>query len=281
MTDDRERVFRRERAHLLAVAFRLLGSEADAQDAVQEAWLRYARADAAVIDDPAAWLVTVVTRLCLDVLRSARERPQETVERPAETAGPEAVALLADDVTGALVVVLDELTPPQRVAFVLHDVFGTPFDEVAHVLTTTPGSAKKLASRARARVRRPAGRGGADAATARRVVRAFLDAAQRGDVDGLVRVLHPDVTRTADPQVLRGGAAQRMRGAHPVATETRELRAVARRAELVTVGGWPAIAVRSGAGTPIVLVFLVDGERIAHVDVVADPCRRALLEVSS
>lgn len=301
---DRTAVFHHERPRLLAVAFRVLGSDADAQDVVQEAWIRYARADLGDVRNVPAWLTTVVTRLCLDVLRRAREDPQEPADLPLDPVpgaeGPEGAALLAGELTEAFVVVLDTLTPPQRVALVLHDVFGVPFDEVAHVLDTTPGAAKKLASRARGRVRRPAGARMATAAgpagpgaagsgaagpfergpgEARRVADAFLRAAQEGDVDFLVRLLDPGVTRTADPQALPPGAALRVTGAPAVIRETRALRDHARRARTATVDGRPGIAVRSGQGLRTALVLHVEAGRIVHYDVVADPRRLALLHV--
>ena len=280
---DRVAVFGRERPHLLAVAFRILGSDADAQDVVQEAWIRYAHVDLGHIQNMPAWLTTVVTRLCLDLLRRARECPHQPADLPAAPAGggdgPEQIALLAGELAEAFAIVLDELTPPQRVALILHDVFGTPFDEVARILGTTPASAKKLASRARGRVRRPAGAPAADPRTARRVVSAFLRAAQQGDVDGLVRLLHPAVTRTADPQALPPGAAQRVRGAQAVVTETRALQASAQRARVVTIDGWPGIAVMSEHDLRAALVFRVAGDRIAHYDVISDPQRLALLRI--
>jgi len=275
-------VFDRERSRMLAVAFRILGSDADAQDVVQEAWIRFAGTDLGQLQNAPAWLTTVVTRLCLDLLRRARECPRRPEDLPAADAGgggPEQVAVLAGELTEAFAIVLDELTPPQRVALILHDVFGMPFDEVARILGTTPESAKKLASRARGRVRRPAGPPAADPRTARRVVAAFLRAAQQGDVDGLVGLLHPAVTRTADPQALPAGAAQRVRGARAVAAETRLLRDTARQARMVTIGGLPGIAVMSGHEVRAALVFHVTGERIAHYDVVADPRRLALLRI--
>lgn len=280
---DQLAVFGRERSHLLAVAFRILGSDADAQDVVQEAWIRYARADPGHVQNVPAWLTTVVTRLCLDLLRRARECPLQPTDLPVTPTGggdsPEQVALLAGELTEALMVVLDELTPPQRVALILHDVFGTPFDEVAHILGTTPASARKLASRARGRVRRPASAPDADPRTARRVVSAFLRAAQLGDVDGLVRLLHPAVTRTADPQALPEGAAQRVRGAQAVVAETRALRANARQARVVAIDGQPGIAVMPDQGLRAALVFHIADDRIIHYDVIADPQRLALLHI--
>jgi RNA polymerase sigma-70 factor, ECF subfamily len=281
--DDRASTFARERPQLLAVAFRILGSEADAQDVVQDAWIRCAAADLTGVRNVAAWLTTVVTRLCLDLLRRSRERPCAPDELPeAGGAGrddPEGAALLAGELTAALVVLLDELTPQQRVALVLHDVFGSPFAEVGHVLGTSAGSAKKLASRARQRLRRSHPGPPVAAGPARAVVEAFLRAARGGDVDGLVAVLDPDVTRTADPQALAAGAALRVRGVRAVVAETRAMRARAGRARVVSIDGRPGIAVASAAGLHSALVVTVVGDRITHYDVVADPRRLALLHI--
>jgi RNA polymerase sigma factor (sigma-70 family) len=277
-------VFRAERPHLLAVAFRILGSDADAQDAVQETWIRFGRADIEHVRNLPAWLTTVVTRLCLDVLRRSREQPLEPAQLPkTPTRGepdPEESALLASELTTAFTVVLEELTPPQRVALILHDVFGMPFDEVAHVLGTTPGSAKKLASRARGRVRRhepvtPVG----EPAEARRVVGAFLRAAQQGDLDALVRLLDPGVTRTADPQALPAGAPQLVRGASAVVAETQALRANAQLAAPATIDGRPGIVVRTDHGVRTALVFEVRAGRIVHYDVISDPQRLRRLTI--
>lgn len=282
---DQAAVFDRERPHLLALAFRILGSEPDAEDVVQEAWLRFARTDAGDVRNVAAWLTTVVTRLCLDVLRRAREQPREpadlaTLSTAAGADGdPEDTALLAAELTDAFVVVMAELTPAQRVALVLHDVFGTPFDEVAHILGTTPGSAKKLASRARSSVRRELSTPVGDTRTARRVVTAFLRAAQQGDIEGLVAVLDPAVTRTADPQALRPGMAQRVTGADAVAAESRMFRSTALHGHLATIDGKPGIVVRTGDRVRVALVFGIEGARIVHYDVVADPRRLALLRI--
>lgn len=274
-----------ERPHLMAVAFRILGSEADAQDVVQEAWARYARSDIDDVRNLQAWLTTVVTRLCIDLLRRTREAPcpeEDLAGRHTEGEGPEEVALLAAELTEAFVVVLGRLSPEQRVALVLHDVFGTPFDEVARILATTPGSAKKLASRARGRVRAglsPEHRAAADVMAARGVVAAFLAAAQEGDLDGLVAVLHPEITRTADPQALPPGAPQRVAGIEAVAAGTRALQSRARSARLASIDGRPGIVI-SGAGEVVtaLVVHVADG-LVRHYDVVADPARLARLRI--
>jgi RNA polymerase sigma factor (sigma-70 family) len=280
---ERHMAFHSERVQLRSLAFRILNSESDAEDVVQEAWIRYERADPDEIRNPAAWLTTVTTRLCLDVLRRRREVPTEQVpsDGRSDGPGPEELVMLAGELTSAFAIVLEELTPPQRVAFVLHDVFGVPFDEVADVLATTTASAKKLASRARGRVRR--GRPGpSDGPTedARHIVEAFLHAARDGDTDRLVRLLDPDVVRTADPQALPDGAAQRVRGVQAVVAETRALQANARRARVATIDGWPGIVV-AGADAPLqaALVIHIAGDRVVHYDVIADPRRLALLHI--
>ncbi|HKY68415.1 MAG TPA: sigma-70 family RNA polymerase sigma factor, partial [Acidimicrobiales bacterium] len=242
MSDD-DRVaerFEAERPRLRAVAFRMLGSRSEADDAVQEAWLRLRRADAAAIGNLAGWLTTVVSRVCLDMLRSrrsGREAPfgllpgaesaegdelggaGERADDPAER------ALTADAVGRALLVVLDRLSPAERVAFVLHDLFAVPFDEIAPVVDRSPVTAKKLASRARHRVRGSgdASRGGeaADAAGHRKVVDAFLQATRDGDVAALLSLLAPDVVRRADEVAVPAGVPAVLRGARAVAEETK------------------------------------------------------------
>jgi RNA polymerase sigma-70 factor (ECF subfamily) len=229
-------------------------------------------------------LTTVTTRLCLDALRRRREVPTQQAPEPDgrwDGPGPEELVLLAGELTSAFAVVLEELTPPQRVAFVLHDVFGVPFDEVARILATTTASAKKLASRARGRIHR--GRpdpSNGSTEDARQVVEAFLRAARDGDTDHLVRLLDPDVVRTADPQALPAGAPQRVRGVRAVVAETRALRANTRGARVASVDGRPAIVV-AGAGGAVqaALVIHTAGGRIVHYDVVADPRRLALLHI--
>ena len=281
---DRTAAFERQRGHLRAVAFRLLGSDADADDAVQETWIRYQRADTGGVDNVPAWLTTVVTRLCIDFLRRRRDVPHEAADllsdRSVAQEEPEEVALLTSELAAAFSIVLDELTPPQRVALTLHDVFGHPFEEVAHVLGTSVDSAKKLASRARRRVRGRATASVSETAAAHRVVQAFLTAAQQGDTDELLRLLAPGVVRTADPQAVPAGTPLRVAGARAVVVETRALQANAQRAHFACVDGVPAIVVDAEHGLQAVLVFdLVDG-RIARYDVIADPRRLALLHIT-
>lgn len=279
---DTERVitFERERPHLLSVAFRILGSQPDAEDVVQEAWLRFCRADTRDVHNVSAWLTTVSTRLCVDVLRTRREVPHETTELPEDSNDkPEETALLADELTSAFVVVLDELTPPQRVALVLHDAFGVPFEEIAHILATTPGSAKKLASRARGRVRRRGAAPVEDHTKTRAVVEAFLHAAQGGNTDRLVALLDPNIVRLADAQALPPGGSQRIQGAEAIAAEIRGLQSNALRARLALIDDRPGIVCFDGNAIQTAIIMRTEGDRLVQYDVVADPYRIALLNI--
>lgn len=280
---ERLATFERERSHLLSVAFRILGSDSEAEDAVQETWIKYGHADTSHVQNVSAWLTTVVAKLCLDTLRRRRDVPLEPADSLSAPAGrgdePEELALLASELTEAFLIVLDELTPPQRVALVLHDVFGATFDEIAHVLGTTAGSAKKLASRARGHLRQRTDAPAGNVKEAQRVVEAFLNAAQQGDTARLVTLLDPSVVRTADPQALPHGEAQRIRGVGAVVTETHALRANARRAHVASIDGRPGIVALSGLELQAALVFHIAGGRIVQYDVIADPQRLALLHI--
>lgn len=282
-TPDRAAIFERERPLLRSTAFRILSSDTDAEDAVQETWIRFDGRDTSNVRNLPAWLTTVVTRVCLDMLRRRRDVPQEPADlaiAPARVSdGPEELALLASELADAFVVILDELTPPQRVALILHDVFGAPFTEVAHVLGTSAGSAKKLASRARQRVRERADTPSGDAAEAWRVVGAFLHAAREGDTDGLIALLDPSVVRTADPQVLPRGGQQRIQGVEAVVAGARGFRASAQRAYVASIDGRPGIVVHSGSKREAVLVFRIVDGRVVQYDVIADPRRLALLHM--
>src|SRR4051794_39545128 len=220
--DDQEALAQRFEAHrgrLRAVAYRMLGSLTEADDAVQEAWFRLSRTGAGGIEDLESWLRTVVSRLCLDMLRTRGSRREEPLgEHAPAQEGPEQEAELVDSVGRAMLVVLDRLTPPERVAFVLHDLFAVPFDRIAPILDRTPVAAKKLASRARHRVR-GAAPASAERARQRRVVEAFLAATRSGDLDALLAVLAPGVVRRADPAALTPGRATVIRGAETVAKE--------------------------------------------------------------
>jgi RNA polymerase sigma-70 factor (ECF subfamily) len=279
-------LFEAERSHLRAVAYRLLGSASDADDALQEAWLRLDRSDTSEVDNLAAWLTTVVARVSLDMLRSRRARRDQPAgvalpEPPADDreADPEAEALLADSVGNALLVVLDRLTPAERVAFVLHDSFGVPFAEIAPIVGRSPSSAKKLASRARQKVRGNPRAPEADLARQRQVVEAFLAAARAGDIAGLLAVLDPNVVRRADAVALPAGPAE-LRGGRAVAEQTRLLSERARFAELALVDGAVGVLLAPRGQLRLALTFKVSEGRISRYDVIADPARLAQLALA-
>ena len=274
--------FEAHRPRLRAVGYRMLGSLAEADDAVQEAWLRASRADAREIENLAGWLTTIVSRICLNVLRSRGRRREEplgihlpdpiiTSEGPLP---PEEEALLADSVGLALLVVLDTLAPAERLAFVLHDTFDLPFDEIAPVIGRTPMAARQLASRARRRVK------GAeiptpdpDVARQREVVDAFFRAAREGDFDALLRILHPDVVLRSDFGAKHRAASVIHRGAVAVAGQSRGFPDAIVRPALVNGAAGAVITVR---GRPIaVMGFTVVAGRIVEIDAIADPERVA------
>jgi RNA polymerase sigma-70 factor (ECF subfamily) len=273
--------FERARPRLRAIAYRMLGSVTEAEDAVQEAWLRLDRSDAA-IDDLRAWLVTVVGRISLDLLRARKTRredyagswlPEPIVEADPHTQ-PERDAVLADSVGLALLVVLDSLAPAERLAFVLHDVFAVPFDEIARIVDRSPDAARQLASRARRRIGRTQRAPDADLPVQRAVVDAFLAAARSGDFDALIAVLDPDVVFRTDG----GGSGPLARppvvGAQAVAGEIRVRGPVfASFARPVVVNGGAGSLVSLPDGRTIVVGFTVVGGRIAEIDLIADPAK--------
>ena len=285
-TDEQVRDFEAERTRLRGVAYRMLGSLGEADDAVQEAWLRYSRVDAGSIDNPAAWLTTVVSRICLDLLRtraSRREDPLGPAHARSDGAGdPAEEAALADAVGLALLVVLDRLGPAERVAFVLHDLFAVPFDEIAPVVDRTPVAAKKLASRARRRVHSGPDEapGAVDLGRQREVAAAFLVASRQGDLRALLAVLDPDVVRRADSLVLPVGVATVVRGAQAVAEETRTNRGRARVAELALVDGSIGLVVAPRGRLFAVLTLTIEGGPITEIDVLAEPARLAALSLT-
>ncbi|TQM78440.1 RNA polymerase sigma-70 factor (ECF subfamily) [Saccharothrix saharensis] len=283
MHDELADRFEAHRADLRAVAHRMLGSAAEAEDAVQETWLRLCRVDADEVDNLAAWLRTVVSRVCLDALRRRRTRREDTVDHVPDTPAdddPEFEALLADSIGRALLVVLDTLTPAERIAFVLHDTFAVPFDRIAPILGRSSATTKKLASRARHKVRGTSQLPPAELTRQRHVVDAFLTAARAGDFDALLTVLDPDVVRRADPAALPPGAAVEVRGAHAVATETVLLTANARHAAPALVDGRVGIVVAPGGRLRLVLAVTVRDDRIAAYEVIADPGRLRRLTLS-
>jgi RNA polymerase sigma-70 factor (ECF subfamily) len=276
--------FEANRAHLRAVAYRMLGSPAEADDAVQEAWLRLSRVDAGDIDNLGGWLTTVVARVCLDMLRSRtsrREEPMgERVPEPAadrDGADPEQQAVLAEGIGLALLVVLDTLAPAERVAFVLHDLFAVPFDQIAPVVGRSPSAAKMLASRARRRVQGAAPDPAADLVRQRAVVDAFLAASRGGDFQTLLALLDPDVVLRSDPAAVKIGAVARVRGANAVAERFSGRAQVARPA---LVGGTPGAAWAPGGRPRIVFDFTITDGRITGIEILADPERIRQLDVT-
>jgi RNA polymerase sigma-70 factor (ECF subfamily) len=272
--------FERHREHLRAVGYRMLGSVSEADDAVQDAWLRLDRSDPGGTDDLRGWLTVVVGRICLDTLRKRKSRREqltgswlpEPIVRAANDAEPESDAVMAESVGLALLVVLESLSPAERLAFVLHDVFGIPFDEIAPVVERSPAATRQLASRARRRVRAEAPDPDADLAVQRRAVDAFLAAAREGDFDGLLRVLDPDVVVRIDGglNAPRQFAMPPLVGAEAVARAARGFPAFAGRAERVIVNGGPGILVRFPARS-LIAAFTVANGLIVEIDVIADP----------
>ncbi|MER6391780.1 sigma-70 family RNA polymerase sigma factor [Streptomyces sp. NPDC001523] len=276
--------FEEERGRLRAVAYRMLGSVAEAEDAVQEAWLRLDRADADEVRNLGGWLTTVVARVCLDQLRSRKARREEPTDTPGnlpepllsppDGLDPEQEVLLADSVGLALLVVLEQLAPAERLSFVLHDLFGVPFDEIAPIVDRTPAAARQLASRARRRVRGGAPVPDADPGRQREVVSAFLAAARGGDFDGLIAVLDPDV-------VLRVDLTRTALGAPAVARQALTFRRLAPYARPALVNGVPGVVTIPPDGRPVaVMAFTVRDGRIVAIDILADPARLESLDVT-
>jgi len=281
--------FEEHRGQLRAVAYRMLGSLSEAEDAVQEGWLRLARSDADAIDNLGAWLTTVVGRVCLDMLRTRtarREDPLDDIRVPdpiiapvPATGDPEQEAVLADAVGIALLVVLDTLTPAERLAYVLHDMFGVPFADIAPVVNRSVDATKMLASRARSRLRGADRTPDGDLARQREVVAAFQAASRAGDFEALLRVLHPDVVLRADGGTA-GIASRLLRGADQVASSAMSFRWAAEYGRAALVNGGPgAITVIDGE-IMSVLAFTVVGGRIVEIDVLADPERLAGIDVA-
>jgi RNA polymerase sigma factor (sigma-70 family) len=274
--------FERHRGHLRAVAYRMLGSVSEADDAVQEAWLRLDRSDPGGTDDLRGWLTVVVGRICLDALRKRKSRKEqfagswlpEPIVRVANEAEPERDAVMADSVGLALLVVLESLTPAERLSFVLHDVFGVPFEEIAPVVERSPAATRQLASRARRRVRAQAPEPDADLAVQRRAVDAFLAAARDGDFEGLLRLLDPDVVLRIDggPNAPRPLAQPPLVGAEAVARGAAQFRGGADRAEPVIVNGAAGLLLRFPARS-LVAAFTVANGRIVAIDIIADPAK--------
>ena len=287
--------FEERRPHLRSVAYRMLGSLAEAEDAVQDAWLRASRANATDVENLGGWLTTIVARLCLDRLRSRAARREQPVgvvipdpivtaagESGTSESDPERLALLADSIGMAMLIVLDRLTPAERLAFVLHDTFGLPFEDIAPIVERTPVATRQLASRARRRVR------GSTPASAipslkrqRELANAFLAAAREGDFDALLRVLDPDVVVRADSAAERGPFAGTLetRGAREVAAQAMLFRSLVGGARAATVNGTAGFVVFSHERPFAVLGLTYAGDAIVEIDVVLRPERLARLDL--
>jgi RNA polymerase sigma factor (sigma-70 family) len=272
--EDLAATFEATRPQLRAVAYRMLGSVSEADDAVQETWLRLSRSANGEIENLRGWLTTVVARIALDMLRSRRARREEplgpTVPEPILGEDPEQQVLLADSVGLALFVVLETLEPAERLAFVLHDMFAVPFSEIAPIVDRSPAAARQLASRARRRVRGAPVAPDTDLAAQREVVDAFMAASQEGDFEALLMTLDPDVVLRVD-----GGARQRreVHGAEQVATQARAFNHLAALASPAVVNGVAGFVVEGRA----IAAFTVAGGRIVAIDILADPARLQLI----
>jgi RNA polymerase sigma-70 factor (ECF subfamily) len=278
--------FEANRGRLRGVAYRMLGSLSEAEDAVQEAWLRLGRADAANVDNLGGWLTTVIARICLDMLRSRKARREDALD----SSGPEPVAndnieavleqesQLADSVGLALLVVLQTLAPAERIAFVLHDMFDLPFDEIAPVVGRSPTAARQLASRARRRVQGKAAEPDTDRDAQRRVVDAFLTAARGGDMQGLLAALDPDIVVRSDAAARKLGASPEVHGAERVA---RFYLGKAQEARPALVDGEVGIVVAPRGRLFLALKLTFANNRIAGIDVVADPAQLRNIDVAA
>jgi RNA polymerase sigma factor (sigma-70 family) len=287
--------FEEHRTRLRAVAYRMLGSPSEADDAVQEAWLRTVRSGTDGVENLGGWLTTVVARVCLNMLRSRRSRREESLEGPlgeplgarvpdpivgrADAIDPEHEALLADSVGLALLMVLDTLSPAERLAFVLHDMFAVPFGEIAPVVGRSPAAARQLASRARRRVRGAAPVPDADLARQREVVDAFLAASRSGDFDALLAVLDPEVVLRADYGAVSAGASKVVRGARAVAEQALTFSRFAPFAQPALVNGAAGVVTAPGGEPLAVMGFTVTHGKIVEIDILADPERLRRLDL--
>ncbi|TQF04483.1 sigma-70 family RNA polymerase sigma factor [Kitasatospora acidiphila] len=279
--------FEADRGQLRAVAYRMLGSVPEAEDAVQEAWLRLSRSDTGQIDNLSAWLTTVVGRVCLDMLRSRRTRREDALDdtfvpdpvvtsTASDTADPEQQALMADSVGLALLVVLEHLAPAERLAFVLHDMFAVPFEEIAPIVGKTPAATRQLASRARRRVQGSAPAQEPDVGRQRAVVDAFMAASQAGDFDALLAVLDPDVLLRADVGV--GGRL--VRGAAAVASQALFFRQFAYQSHPALINGAYGMVSSDGEQVVSVMSFTVADDRVVELNILADQDRLAQLDLT-
>ncbi|MFG2867603.1 sigma-70 family RNA polymerase sigma factor [Streptomyces sp. NPDC048338] len=284
--------FEEERGRLRAVAYRMLGSVAEADDALQEAWLRASAAGTEGVANLSGWLTTVVSRVCLNTLRTRRTRREDLFDEPPGsfapegsaggdgTGDPEEEALLADSVGVALLVVLDRLSPAERLAFVLHDMFAVPFEDIGPMLERTPVSARQLASRARRRVKGAGTPPGPDQVRRRQVVDAFLSATRRGDFEALVGLLHPDVVLRADAAVVPTPEPVVVLGAHTVAKGAMAAVGRARFTGPVRIDGAVGLAMARHGRPAVALAFTIVEGLITEIDVVAEPERLRALDLT-
>jgi RNA polymerase sigma factor (sigma-70 family) len=289
--------FEEHRSHVRAVAYRMLGSVSEAEDAVQEAWIRLSRTDVSAVDNLRAWLTTVVARVCLDMLRTRASRREDPLDQHAEHAvhvpdpiiraigrrdeGPETDAMLADSVGLALLVVLEKLEPAERLAFVLHDVFGMTFDEIAPIVDRSVVATRQLASRARRRVQGQAPTSDADLRKQRRVVDAFLAAVQDGDFEALVAVLDPAIVLRADGGAIKG-MSRLVRGAEAVVAQAAAFSKLGLSSQVVLVNGNIGVVSRLPDGRLLsVIGFTIAGGKVVEMDILADPDRLSRLDLSA
>ncbi|MER5919510.1 sigma-70 family RNA polymerase sigma factor [Streptomyces mirabilis] len=284
--------FEEHRSHLRAVAYRMLGSLSEADDALQEAWLRVGRTDTSGVENLAGWLTTVVARVCLNLLRTRERQREESLDvhvdarvadavvGPAGGRDPEEEAVLADSVGVALLVVLDTLGPAERLAFVLHDMFAVPFDEIGPMLERSPAAVRQLASRARRRVKGASPLPESDLARRYRVVDAFLAATRGGNFDALVALLHPDVVLHTDKAVIPTPEPVVVRGAHTVAKGAMAATGRAAFTGVALVDGTVGLAMAPRGRLSVVLVFAFADGLITEIDVIAEPERLGRLEIA-
>jgi len=280
--------FEADRGRLRGVAFRMLGSLSEADDAVQESWLRVSRSGASGVENLGGWLTTIVARVCLNMLRSRKSRREESLDAPTpgfafvdpDASDPEQEAVLADSVGLALMVVLETLSPAERLAFVLHDTFAMPFDEIAPIVGRTPAAARQLASRARRRIRGSARVPNADLARQRKVVNAFIAASRSGDMEALLAVLDPEIVLRVDATAVPQGAPRELRGAAKVAQGALAFSARSRFAQAALVNGTIGVIMAPRGRLFGVGVLTIHGDRILEMELVADPDRLRRLELA-
>ena len=277
--------FDEHRDHLGAVAYRMLGSRTDADDALQEAWLRFVRSDSSQVENMGGWLTTIVSRVCLNILKSRTTRNEarmveydtDSTGSDPDSGGPEFEAIHADSVGVAMLVVLETLTPAERLAFVLHDIFAMPFDDIAPIVERTPVATRQLASRARRRVQNGGLGDGVDRTRHQEVVGAFLAASRGGDFGALLELLDPDVVLRADAASVRTGAEPEVAGAHQVA---RVFSGRARAAQAAMIDGAPGLVWLQRGDPRVVFCFTISGNRIVGIELLAEPSRLETLDIA-